>query len=115
MNFTYQHIDKELLYQVVVTEGSKSYLTKHVKKDNKDRLFKPYKDLCGRIADIFNEYNPAYQYLGLLRSVHCSNWYIFSSFLNCIFPSLTDFANAEDEKSIDCFLEQLAFGALDCK
>ena len=112
--FTYQHIDKELLYQVVVTEGSKSYLTKHVKKDNKDRLFKPYKDLCGRIADIFNEYNPAYQYprslaSSLLELAH------YQQLFKLHLPSLTDFANAEDQKSIDVFLEQLAFGALDCK
>ena len=51
----YTHINKDMLYNIVVMEGSKSYLTRHVEQDNKDQLFKPYKDLCGRIAEIFKD------------------------------------------------------------
>ena len=43
-------------YKLVIWEGSKSYLTRNVSKDNKDRLFKPYKDLCERFASII-KYN----------------------------------------------------------
>lgn len=111
---TFQHIDKDLLYQIAVTEGSKPYLTKHVNKDNKDRLFKPYKDLCGRIAQVFQEYNPKYKYPRSLSSTLLEMAH-YQFFFKHHLPSLTDFANEKDDNSIIEFLEHLAFSALDAK
>lgn len=109
---TFEHIDKALLYQIAITEGSKSYLTKHVAQDNKDRLFKPYKDLCGRIASIFQEYNPKYKYprslsSTLLEMVH------YQAFFKQHLPSLTDFAKDKTDSGMNNFLEHLVFSSLD--
>ena len=111
---TFQHIDKDLLYQIAITEGSKPYLTKHVNKDNKDRLFKPYKDLCGRIAQVFQEYNPKYKYPRSLSSTLLEMAH-YQFFFKHHLPSLTDFANEKDDNSIIAFLEHLTFSALDAK
>ena len=81
------YVDESLLHQIVIAEGSKAYLTKHVSEDNKDRLFKPYKDLCSLIASIILEYNPAYTHP----------------------PSLTDFGQSKDEQLVVEFLEDLVF------
>jgi AcrR family transcriptional regulator len=111
---TFQHINKDLLYQIAITEGSKPYLTKHVNKDNKDRLFKPYKDLCGRIAQVFQQYNPKYKYPRSLSSTLLEMAH-YQFFFKHHLPSLTDFANEKDDNSIIDFLEHLAFSALDSR
>ena len=56
------HVDESLLYNILVAEGSKSYLTKHVQDDNKQQYFKPYKDLCNTVGNIILECNPKYKY-----------------------------------------------------
>lgn len=109
---SFLHIDKQQLFRITIAEGTKSYLTKHVNEDNKVRLFKPYKDLCGRIASIFTEYSPAYQFprslaSTLLEAAHFQ--YYFKQHL----PSLTDFAEEKNNDRIAVFLDQLVFSALD--
>lgn len=110
--FTFQHIDKNLLYQIAITEGSKPYLTKHVTQDNKDRLFKPYKDLCGRIAQVFQEYKPKYKYPRSLSSTLLEMAH-YQFFFKQHLPSLTDFANDKDDTGVIRFLEHLVFSSLD--
>ncbi len=39
------HVDKSILHEIIITEGSKAYLTKRISEDNRDHLFKPHKDL----------------------------------------------------------------------
>ena len=56
------YVDESVLHQIIIAESSKTYLTKHVTEDNKELLFKPYKDLCTVIADIILIYNPKYKY-----------------------------------------------------
>jgi AcrR family transcriptional regulator len=104
-------VDKEKVFRIAITEASKSYLTNHVSQDNKDQLFKPYKDLCARIADIFKEYNSSYPYprslaSTLIETVHCQ--YFFWKNL----PSLTDFAGEQNETRIISFFEDLVFASL---
>lgn len=98
-------------YKMVIWEGSKSYLTRNVSKDNKDRLFKPYKDLCERFASIIKEYNPKYKYPHSLAST------IFEmahsqKFFKQNLPALTDFPKDADDKQIILFLESLLFSAI---
>jgi AcrR family transcriptional regulator len=38
------------LRELVINEGSKSFMHKNVDSDNKRKLFQPYKDLCGHLA-----------------------------------------------------------------
>ncbi|MCG2616261.1 TetR/AcrR family transcriptional regulator [Terrimonas sp. NA20] len=109
--FTFTHIDKNLLYQIAITEGSKSYLTKHVTQDNKDRFFKPYKDLCGRIAEIFKEYNNSYKYPRSLSSTLLEMAH-YQFFFKKNLPSLTDFGNDKDDTGVVQFLQHMVFTSL---
>ena len=95
-------------YRLVKWEGSKAYLTRNVTKDNKDRLFKPYKDICVRIAVIIKECNPKYKYSNslsrtLLEMSHAQKFFMEN------LPLLSDAKN--DEKLI-AFLENLVFSAI---
>ena len=42
--------DPATLRELVISEGSKSFMHKNVDSDNELKLFKPYKDLCAHIA-----------------------------------------------------------------
>ena len=109
--FKFEHIDMNQLYQIAITEGSKSYLTRHVTQDNKDRLFKPYKDLCSRIADIFKEFNPTYKYPRSLSSTLLEMAH-YQFYFKKNLPSLTDFANAKDDSGLVQFLQHLVLSSL---
>ncbi|MBK9103635.1 MAG: TetR/AcrR family transcriptional regulator [Saprospiraceae bacterium] len=106
------HINEKLLHDIVMSEGAKSWLTKHVEADNKDKLFQPFKDLCALIAEFITAYNPRYAYpfslsSTLIEMAHSQYYYMQH------LPSLTDFGHHKDEDEIIRFLEQLVFGALD--
>ncbi len=98
-------------YQLVIWEGSKTYLTRNIGKDNKDRLFKPYKDLCESFAALIKEYNPKYKYPHSLASsiieiAHSQN------FFKQNLPSLTDFPKQQDDKKLIDFLLTLLFSTI---
>jgi len=106
------HINEKLLHDIVMSEGAKSWLTKHVEEDNKDKLFQPFKDLCARIAEFIISYNPKYAYPFSLSSTlieMAHSQYFYMQHL----PSLTDFGIDKNEDDIIRFLEQMVFGALD--
>lgn len=106
------HINEKLLHDIVMAEGAKSWLTKHVEADNKDKLFQPFKDLCARIAGFVKAYKPSYAYPFSLSSTlieMAHSQYFYMQHL----PSLTDFGKAKSGDEIIRFLEQLVFGALD--
>jgi len=105
------YIDESILHQVIITEGSKAYLTKKVSEDNKDRLFKPYKDLCAVIGNIILECSPKYNYPKSLASTIIEMAHFQNFFMNNL-PSLTDFGNNKDEAEIVLFLEDLVFSSI---
>jgi AcrR family transcriptional regulator len=98
-------------YKLVIWEGSKAYLTRHVSKDNKDRLFKPYKDLCERFSSIIKEHNPKYKYPHSLASTILEMAHS-QKFFKQNLPALTDFPKEENDKKIILFLESLLFNSL---
>lgn len=102
-------ISESLAYKLVMYEGSKAYLTRNVTKDNKDRLFKPYKDLCARIASIIKEYNPRYKFPASMASTILEMSHA-QKFFKSNLPALTD-AGSNDE-SIIIFLEHLLFTSI---
>jgi len=110
-DITTEHINEKILNEIVMAEGAKAFLTKHVTEDNKAKLFKPYKDLCSRIAGFIKEYNPKYKYPHSLASTiiemaHSQKFYMQN------LPSLTDFGAAKDEKKLVSFLEDLIFSSI---
>jgi AcrR family transcriptional regulator len=106
-----RHVDESILHQIIITEGSKAYLTKRVSEDNKDRLFKPYKDLCARIGNMILECSPNYPYPKSLASTIIEMAHFQNFFMNHL-PSLTDFTENKDEAEIVRFLEDLVFSSL---
>ena len=104
-------LDKNILNQLVIKEGSKAYLTNHVTEDNKQQLFKSYKDLCARIAAIFLEVNPNYKYSRSLTSTVIEMVHHQYFFMHNL-PRLTDFGDSKDESEIINFLKELIKSAL---
>ena len=105
-------LDEAALYRIVVHEASKSYLTRDVDGDNREGLFREYKQLAASIAAVVQEINPAYAYPHALVSTlleSARKQLFFAQHL----PSLTD-AAARDATSnnICAFLEQLVFTTL---
>ena len=102
------YVNESILHQIIIAEGSKVYLTKHVSEDNKDQLFKPYKDLCAKIGRIILEYNPKYKYPKSLSSTIIEMAHFQNFFMHNL-PSLTDFGKEKDEAKIIRYLEDMVF------
>jgi AcrR family transcriptional regulator len=98
-------------YKLVLWEGSKAYLTRNVSKDNKDRLFKPYKDLCERFSLLIKEYSPKYKFPHSLASTILEIAHS-QKFFQQNLPSLTDFPKESDDRKIISFLESLLFSSI---
>lgn len=108
----FAEVDREMLHRIAVSEGNKAYLTRHVTEDNEAQMFKPYKDLCHRIAELFLEHRPGYPYPHSLASTlveTAHHQYYFKDHL----PRLTDFGSGKGVKQLIAFLEHLVFSALD--
>jgi hypothetical protein len=105
------HIDESILHQIIITEGSKVYLTKHVGEDNKHRLFKPYKDLCAVVGGFILECAPGYNYPKSLASTIIEMAH-FQNFFMKNLPSLTDFGGTNDDSKVIAFLEDLVFSTI---
>ena len=105
-------MDIQTLHGIVIREASKAYLTRHVTDDNRQQLFKPYKDLCGRIAGIILEYRPGYRFArsgasSIIETAH------YQAFFMQHLPSLTDFGGQADDAELLAFLRHLLFSSLD--
>ena len=105
------YVNETLLHQIVISEGSKAYLTKQVGEDNKLQFFKPYKDLCAVVGNIILECNPKYKYPKSLASTIIEMAHFQNFFMNNL-PSLTDFGKAKEEAEIISFLNNLVFSSL---
>ena len=107
-------IDQKALFYIAMAEGSKTYLSKDVDENNKVMLFKPYKDLCGRIALIFKEYNNKYKYPASLASTLVKAAHMQYYFMHHL-PRLSDCSKNKNPKDLEIFLEHLVFGSLNAK
>ena len=105
------YVDEGSLHQIVISEGSKTYLTKQVGEDNKLQFFKPYKDLCAVVGKIILECNPKYKYPKSLASTIIEMAHFQNFFMNNL-PSLTDFGKTKEETEIISFLNDLVFSSL---
>ncbi len=105
------HVNESLLHQIIITEGSKAYLTKQVGEDNKQQFFKPYKDLCAVIGTIISECSPKYKYPKSLASTIIEMAHFQNFFMNNL-PSLTDFGKNKEDSEIIAFLNDLVFTSL---
>jgi hypothetical protein len=105
------HVDESILHQILISEGSKAFLTKQVNQDNKQEYFKPYKDLCNTVGEIILECNPKYKYPHSLASTIIEMAHLQNFFMNHL-PSLTDFSKSKNESEIIKYLEELVFNTI---
>lgn len=108
------HVDEKMLYEIVVKEGAKVYLTRHVTNDLEFGLFKPYEDLCKRIAELILKCNPAYPFPRSLSSTIIEMAHFQKFFLQNL-PALTDIADSKDDDLVYHFLENLVFSSIRTK
>ncbi|MEZ0483694.1 TetR/AcrR family transcriptional regulator [Fibrella aquatica] len=107
-------IDLGALHNIVICEASKAYLTRHVTEDNRQQLFKPYKDLTARIANLILDFRPDYPYArsrasSIIETAH------YQSFFMRYLPSLTDFKGTDLNASLLEYLRHLLFSTLEVK
>ena len=96
-------LDKKALFKV--------YLTKEVGVENRLKLFKPYKDLCARIAGLFAEFSPGYAYTHSLASTLLETAHLQYFFMQHL-PALTDYGKQKEVTKLRKFLQHLVFSSL---
>lgn len=104
-------IDKTQLQEIVITEGSKSYLVKEVNEINREKMFQPYKDLCEKIASIIKEYNPNYQFSHSMASTLVETAFTQQYFKDHL-PRLTDATKASNKNYIELFIKDMIYKIL---
>lgn len=103
--------NKLYMHHIVIAESSKVYLTKDISEINQYEVFKPYKDLCAKIASEFSAYNKKYAYPVSLSSTVIETAHNQAYFATHL-PRLTD-VTAKNKKNYTCeFLETLVFKVL---
>ncbi len=100
------------LNQIVLAESSKVYLTKEVAEINKSEVFKPYKDLCAKIAELISDYKPNYKFPRSLSTTLIETSHNQQYFLQNL-PRLTDIQSVKKPNFTQLFLEDLLFKILD--
>ncbi|MCO5724541.1 TetR/AcrR family transcriptional regulator [Robiginitalea marina] len=105
---SFSHMDEVLLYQIVINEYSKSFLTKEVDRENKEGYFEIYKRMVHRLGDMISEVNPGYPYARSLASTVMEGA-LHQYFLMGHFPSLTDCRN---NHALYAYFRNLVFSSL---
>lgn len=99
-------VQNNLLRNLIVKDGDKAYLTSRVDEDNQHQLFRPYKELCGKIAAMLSELEPTYPFPRSLASTMLEMAHHQFFFMEHL-PSLTDFGQTKEEEKIAQFLKDL--------
>ncbi|MFY0627614.1 MAG: TetR family transcriptional regulator [Reichenbachiella sp.] len=105
----FSHINEEKLNYIVISESSKSYLTRDVDVENKHGVFSGYKEIVARISDIVLEINPNYKYPHMLISTVIEGAHLQRYFAVHL-PRLTDVIVGED--SIVEFYKEMVYKAI---
>jgi AcrR family transcriptional regulator len=67
-DITTEHINESVLQRIIITDFTKTFLTKEVDEENKNGFFQIYKRVILRISGIIKEVNPDYPYPESLSS-----------------------------------------------
>lgn len=67
-DLTTQHVNEALLHNIIVSEFTKTLLTKQVDEENKDGYFLVFKRVIYRLSEIISEINPEYTFSKSLAS-----------------------------------------------
>lgn len=108
------YVNEQVLHQVIVREGTKSYHIHSVDEVNEEGYFRSYKVLVERIAEIILEVNPSFQYPNALGSS------LFEMVNNQLFyaehiPRLTNIVDdAKKWQNLEKMVSNFAFSILNC-
>lgn len=103
--------NRKYLNEIVIAESSKTYLVKEVNEINKEDIYKPYKDLCAKIAEEIKAYRPSYKYARSLSSTLIETAHQQQFFSRCL-TRLTDVDKKESEEYVGNYLKDLLFKVL---
>jgi AcrR family transcriptional regulator len=90
-----QELDTQKLHNIVVSESSKSYMTKNIDEINKDGVFSNYKSFVARMANIISDLRPKFEYPHMLVSTIIEGAHLQFFFAQHL-PSLTNKTSKED-------------------
>ncbi len=107
----FSHINEVVLSKIIISEYSKSYLTKEVDTENKEGYFLIYKRLVTRLREIIQDVSPSYLYAASLAStvIHGT---LHQHFLKEHFTSITD---CNDTVSPTDYFTHLVYNTLNLK
>lgn len=103
---SFAFINEPKLWQIVIAESSKVYLTKDVDQENRDGAFAGYKKLVKLIGNIITEINPSYKYPHMLVSSMIEGAH-HEQYFTLHLPNLTD--HHKGENSITEFYKDMLF------
>ncbi len=90
------YINERVLHKVIIQEGSKAYHVHDIDEENKQGLFKSYKEVVGKVSNLIKEFNADFPYPNLLASnlfEMANNQIYFAEHL----PRLTDIKKGKNE------------------
>lgn len=105
----FPYINEKLLNNIIIEESAKVYLNKKVNSRNEDGIFKKYKDVVERVADLILEINPKYEFPHMLVSTMIEGAHHQRYFAEHL-PKLTDTLNEKD--AVVSFYESMTFKAI---
>lgn len=103
--------NKKNLNEIVIRESNKAYLIKEVTEINKEQVFKPYKELCSKIANIIHAYCPSYPYPRSLSSTILEEAHHQQFFARKL-PNLTDNETLDADAYAFQYLHHMVFNLL---
>ncbi len=107
-----EFVDESTLYRIVLTEGTKTYHTKHVDEENKQGFFLVYKALAGDIAAIISQIDPGFPHPRALASTLLEMSH-FHTYASQHLPSLTEVrTEGGDLSEVKQLMEYFAFRIL---
>jgi hypothetical protein len=108
-NYVFDGLDGYKLHRIVISESTKSFLSKEVDAINKEGAFYNYKKFVARIVSIISEINPSYKYPNMLVSTVIEGAHLQVFFAEHL-PSLTN--KQKNNDYINHFYSQLIFKTL---
>ena len=111
-NPSIEYVNESVLHRIIIAEGAKTYHTKLVDSENKEGLFRNYKNLVDKVSSVILAIKPDFQYPRALASnlfEMANNHIYFGKHL----PRLTDVSvEEEDFDEVESMLEYFAFTML---
>lgn len=111
-NPSIEYVNESVLHRIIIAEGAKTYHTKSVDNENKEGLFRNYKDLVDKVSCVIVAIQPTFAFPRALASnlfEMANNHIYFGKHL----PKLTDVTvSGEDYDEVEQMLEYFAFTML---